>query len=101
MLSTAPNFMGATQTRRRNDGTRNAQRLASGWDPDWAGCVGAVGGGEPPSMDRHGLGMVRGLIKLREGGQVMRMKEWEPALTKEECNNRELGACYCGECGGE
>jgi hypothetical protein len=31
----------------------------------------------------------------------MRMKEWEPALTKEECNNRELGACYCGECGGE
>jgi len=31
----------------------------------------------------------------------MRMKDWEPALTKEECNNRELGACYCGECGGE
>ena len=31
----------------------------------------------------------------------MGMKEWEPALTKEECNNRELGACYCGECGGE
>ena len=28
----------------------------------------------------------------------MRMKEWEPALTKEECNNKELGACYCGEC---
>jgi len=26
------------------------------------------------------------------------MKQWEPALTKEECNNRELGACYCGEC---
>jgi hypothetical protein len=31
----------------------------------------------------------------------MKMKEWEPALTKEECNNGELGACYCGECGGE
>ena len=31
----------------------------------------------------------------------MLMNEWEPALTKEECNNRELGACYCGECGGE
>jgi hypothetical protein len=28
----------------------------------------------------------------------MIMKEWEPALTKEECNNRELGTCYCGEC---
>ena len=28
----------------------------------------------------------------------MRMKEWEPALTKEECNNGELGVCYCGEC---
>ena len=28
----------------------------------------------------------------------MLMNEWEPALTKEECNNRELGACYCGEC---
>lgn len=26
------------------------------------------------------------------------MKEWEPTLTKEECNNGELGACYCGEC---
>lgn len=26
------------------------------------------------------------------------MDEWEPALTKEECNNKELGACYCGEC---
>lgn len=31
----------------------------------------------------------------------MLMNEWEPALTKEECNNRELGACYCGECGGK
>ena len=31
----------------------------------------------------------------------MVMTDWEPALTKEECNNRELGACYCGECGGE
>lgn len=31
----------------------------------------------------------------------MLMNDWEPALTKEECNNRELGACYCGECGGE
>lgn len=30
----------------------------------------------------------------------MLMNDWEPALTKEECNNRELGACYCGECGG-
>jgi len=28
----------------------------------------------------------------------MRMTEWEPALTKEECNKGELGACYCGEC---
>ena len=28
----------------------------------------------------------------------MIMKEWKPALTKEECNNGELGACYCGEC---
>jgi hypothetical protein len=26
------------------------------------------------------------------------MKEWEPTLTKEECNSGELGACYCGEC---
>jgi len=26
------------------------------------------------------------------------MREWEPALTKEECNNKELGNCYCGEC---
>jgi hypothetical protein len=26
------------------------------------------------------------------------MNEWEPALTKEECNSKELGACYCGEC---
>ena len=26
------------------------------------------------------------------------MNEWKPALTKEECNNKELGACYCGEC---
>jgi hypothetical protein len=26
------------------------------------------------------------------------MNEWEPALTKEECNNKELDACYCGEC---
>jgi hypothetical protein len=31
----------------------------------------------------------------------MIMTEWEPALTKEECNKGELGACYCGECGGE
>jgi hypothetical protein len=31
----------------------------------------------------------------------MIMKEWEPALTKEECNDRELGVCYCGECGRE
>jgi hypothetical protein len=29
------------------------------------------------------------------------MNEWEPALTKEECNSKELGACYCGECEGE
>jgi hypothetical protein len=28
----------------------------------------------------------------------MTMKQWEPALTKEECNNGELGACHCGEC---
>jgi len=28
----------------------------------------------------------------------MVMIEWEPALTKEECNNKELGACYCGKC---
>jgi hypothetical protein len=28
----------------------------------------------------------------------MTMKQWEPALTKEECNNGELGVCYCGEC---
>ena len=28
----------------------------------------------------------------------MIMNDWEPALTKEECNNSELGACYCGEC---
>jgi hypothetical protein len=28
----------------------------------------------------------------------MVMTEWEPALTKDECSNRELGACYCGEC---
>jgi len=27
------------------------------------------------------------------------MNDWEPALTKEECNNKELGICYCGECG--
>jgi hypothetical protein len=26
------------------------------------------------------------------------MREWEPSLTKEECNNKELGNCYCGEC---
>ena len=26
------------------------------------------------------------------------MLEWEPSLTKEECNNKELGKCYCGEC---
>jgi hypothetical protein len=26
------------------------------------------------------------------------MNDWEPALTKQECNNKELGACYCGEC---
>jgi hypothetical protein len=26
------------------------------------------------------------------------MKQWEPALTKKECNKGELGACYCGEC---
>jgi hypothetical protein len=26
------------------------------------------------------------------------MNAWEPALTKEECNNKELGNCYCGEC---
>jgi hypothetical protein len=26
------------------------------------------------------------------------MREWEPALSKEECNNKELGNCYCGEC---
>ena len=26
------------------------------------------------------------------------MNNWEPALTKEECNNKELGNCYCGEC---
>jgi hypothetical protein len=26
------------------------------------------------------------------------MREWDPALTKQECNNKELGACYCGEC---
>lgn len=29
----------------------------------------------------------------------MIMNDWEPSLTKEECNNGELGACYCGECG--
>jgi hypothetical protein len=28
----------------------------------------------------------------------MIMNDWEPALTKEECNNGELGACYCGDC---
>ena len=26
------------------------------------------------------------------------MTDWEPALTQEECNNKELGACYCGGC---
>lgn len=26
------------------------------------------------------------------------MWEWEPSLTKDECNNKELGKCYCGEC---
>ncbi len=26
------------------------------------------------------------------------MRQWEPSLTKEECNNKELGNCYCGEC---
>ena len=26
------------------------------------------------------------------------MNDWEPSLTKEECNKKELGACYCGEC---
>ena len=26
------------------------------------------------------------------------MREWEPALSKEECNNKDLGNCYCGEC---
>jgi len=26
------------------------------------------------------------------------MRQWEPSLTKEECNNKELGKCYCGEC---
>jgi hypothetical protein len=26
------------------------------------------------------------------------MREWEPSLTKDECNNKELGKCYCGEC---
>ena len=26
------------------------------------------------------------------------MREWEPSLSKEECNNKELGNCYCGEC---
>ena len=26
------------------------------------------------------------------------MRDWEPSLTKEECNNKELGKCYCGEC---
>lgn len=31
----------------------------------------------------------------------MMMNDWEPALTKEECNNGELGACYCGECAKE
>jgi len=31
----------------------------------------------------------------------MIMTEWEPALTKEECNKGELGACYCGECEGK
>ena len=29
------------------------------------------------------------------------MNEWEPTLTKQECNSKELGACYCGECEGE
>ncbi len=28
----------------------------------------------------------------------MIMNDWQPALTKEECNNGELGACYCGDC---
>jgi len=26
------------------------------------------------------------------------MGKGEPSLTKEECNNKELGNCYCGEC---
>jgi hypothetical protein len=26
------------------------------------------------------------------------MRKWEPSLSKEECNNKELGKCYCGEC---
>jgi hypothetical protein len=29
------------------------------------------------------------------------MTEWYPALTKQECNSKELGTCYCGECEGE
>jgi hypothetical protein len=36
-----------------------------------------------------------------EGKRMDTMNEWEPALTKEECNGKELGACYCGECEGE
>ena len=37
-------------------------------------------------------------IQPTEGQLMDTMNKWEPALTKEECNNKELGNCYCGEC---
>ena len=50
-------------------------------------------------MDGQRLGMVQRSINVRGRGKVMMtMNEWKPALTKEECNNKELGTCYCGEC---
>ena len=58
-----------------------------------------MGGGEPLTMDGQRLGMVQRSINVRGRGKVMMtMNEWKPALTKEECNNKELGTCYCGEC---
>ena len=82
----------------------NTERL------DCAGCntcannyVGDLAGIGQSLVCRRGRGLPRLLLgnygRMLQGGIVMdTMNEWEPALTKDECNDKELGACYCGEC---
>jgi len=96
-----------TIARRKSNEKLNTERLDCAGNYSELFSTMGIGAGICQSLVcRRGRGLPRLLLgnydRMLQGGIVMEtMTEWEPALTKEECNDKELGACYCGECEGE